>query len=286
MKTFGYLIIVSENKNANYHQLAHALALSIKKTQPLGYDNVAIATDSKDWMPVLHSIWAFDKVIFWNKETHWDGRSFMDEITPWDQTVCLDADMLFLNDYSHWVDKLRDIAPLHIATKALTFRGNLVTSNFYRKIQELNNVPSVYSAYTYFDKHNEDVKKFFKLVKFITKYPVEFRNVILDIDNGAVLGTDEIFGLAIKLLGLTELATVNLPFPRIVHMKSEIQDCYSLSDKWTNELSFCFDRDASLKIGNYEQTDIVHYVQKSLIGIDEINTYKRIIRKRIKDGKL
>lgn len=285
MKTFGYLIIVSESKVANYHQLAHALALSIKKTQPLGYDNVAIATDNKHWMPILKNIWAFDKVIFWDKETHWDGRSFMDEITPWDQTVCLDADMLFFSDYSHWIDKIRELSTLYIPNKVFTFRGELVTSDFYRKLQTLNDIPTLYSAFTYFDKTDQLSIEFFKLVKIITKYPVEFRNMILDNDTGSVFGTDEIFGLASKILGISDKISINLPFPRIVHMKSQIQNCINLSNIWTKELKFSFDRNAELKIGNYEQTDIVHYVQKELITIDEINTYKRIIRKRIKDGK-
>jgi hypothetical protein len=286
MKTFGYLIVVSESNTANYHQLAHALALSIKKTQPLGYDNIAIATDNKNWIPILKNIWAFDKVIFWDKETHWDGRSFMDEITPWDQTVCLDADMLFFSDYSHWIDKIREISSLYIPNKVLTFKGEFATGDHYRKLQKINDIPILYSAFTYFDKDIEISKEFFKLVKIITKYPVEFRNVLLDNDNGAILGTDEIFGLAAKLLGIADKISIDLPFPRIVHMKSRIQNCINLSDVWTKELKFSFDRNAELKIGNYEQTDIVHYVQKELITIDEINTYKRIIRKRIKDGKL
>jgi len=42
MRSFGYLIIVAKHQSHNYHRMAHALALSIKKTQPTGYDNVAI----------------------------------------------------------------------------------------------------------------------------------------------------------------------------------------------------------------------------------------------------
>ncbi len=72
MRTFGYLIIVSKHETHNYHRLAHALALSIKKTQPVGYDNVAIVTDDENWMPILRNIWVFDKIQFWKQETHWD----------------------------------------------------------------------------------------------------------------------------------------------------------------------------------------------------------------------
>lgn len=280
--SFGYLIIVSQSATANYHRLAHALALSIKTTQPFGYDSVAIVTDSEDWIPILNHIWAFDKVIYWDKEKHWDGRSHMDHLSPWDSTVCLDADMLFLSDYSHWIKKLEEFTPLYIPSTVQTFRGDAVTSDYYRKLQTKNNIPTLYSAFTYFKKNHAIVVEFFTLVRYITKYPVEFRNMLLEHDNGAVLGTDEIMGLAAKILGLTDTVSFKLPFPRIVHMKSQVQDCVNLNENWVSDLKFSFDRNANLKIGNYEQTDIVHYVNKNLITIDEIGTYNRITRKRIK----
>ncbi len=281
--SFGYLIVVSESEKCNYHRLAHALALSIKKTQPIGYDNVAIVTDSEKWFPILHHIWAFDKVIFWNKESHWDGRSHMRDLTPWDHTVCLDSDMLFLSDYSHWIDKLTSSTPLYITTKALTFRGDPVTGNFYRKMQSLNNLPNFYSAFTWFKKDDRMVEEFFDLVKYITKYPKEFRNIFIEKDVGTNLGTDEIFALASEILGITDQISFDLPFPRFVHMKSQVQGCSTIKDDWSDTISWYFSRNAELKIGSYEQTDIVHYVQKNLITIDEIGTYDRITRKRIKD---
>jgi hypothetical protein len=281
--TFGYLIIVSNSSTANYHRLAHALALSIKKTQPARYDNVAIVTDSDQWIPVLNHIWAFDKVIFWNKEQHWDGRSHMRDLTPWDNTVCLDADMLFLSDYSHWIDKLQASTPLYVTNKVVTFKGEPVTSDYYRRLQTLNNLPNFYSAFTWFKKDDPLSEEFFELVKYITKYPTQFRNVFIERDNGAVLGTDEIFALAAEILGITDQISYDLPFPRFVHMKSRIQNCPSLQDTWNNQLSWYFNRSAELKIANYEQTDIVHYVHKGLITIDEINTYDRITRQGIKD---
>jgi len=281
---FGYLIVVSESAFTNYHRMAHLLALSIKKTQKIGYDNVAIATDSEAWLPILHHIWAFDRVIFWNKEKHWDGRSYMRDITPWDITVCLDADMIFLNDYSHWIEKLISSTCLYVAKNALTFRGDNVTNDYYRKFQTLNKLPNFYSAYTFFKKDDLLVEDFFEMVKLITKYPEEFRNSFVEKDNGCKLGTDEIFGLAADMLGIVDQISFDLPFPRFIHMKSNVQDCLGLPEKWQEVLPFYFDRNADLRIGNYEQTDIVHYVQKSLVGIDEINTYNRLIKKRIKDG--
>jgi hypothetical protein len=101
---FGYLIVVAEHDEVDYTQLAYALALTIKNTQKPGYDQVAVVTDDPTRISKLNSSWVFDHVIEWNRETFWDGRSWMDQLSPFEYTVCLDADMLFMRDYSHWID--------------------------------------------------------------------------------------------------------------------------------------------------------------------------------------
>ena len=92
---FGYLIFVAAHPDIDYLKLAYALALSIKNTQKPGYDKVALVIDKLELVDNLKSPWVFDHVIAWDKETHWDGRSWMDQLSPFENTVCLDADMLF-----------------------------------------------------------------------------------------------------------------------------------------------------------------------------------------------
>ena len=94
---FGYLLIVAEHDTIDYLSMAYALALSIKNTQKPGYDKVALVIDNKHKVEKLKSPWVFDHVIEWDQETFWDGRSWMDQLTPFDHTVCLDADMLFIH---------------------------------------------------------------------------------------------------------------------------------------------------------------------------------------------
>ena len=124
---FGYLIFVSQHDTVDYLKLAYALAISIKNTQKQGYDKVALVIDDKSKIDNLTSSWVFDEVIEWDKEKFWDGRSWMDKLSPWENTVCLDADMLFLRDYSHWIDYFVENCELYVANKSYTYRGELVT---------------------------------------------------------------------------------------------------------------------------------------------------------------
>ena len=141
--TFGYLIVVNDTDTTNYARLAYTLALSIKNTQKEGFDKVALVINDKTRIEGFNSTWVFDEIIEWDGAVHWDGRSYMDELTPWDATICLDADMLFLRDYSHWAEYFIKNSELYIANKAYTYRGDIVTNDYYRKCFTANELPNL-----------------------------------------------------------------------------------------------------------------------------------------------
>ena len=266
---FGYLLVVAEHESVDYLQLAYALALSIKNTQKEGYDKVALVINDKTKLENLKSPWVFDYVIEWDQETFWDGRSWMDKLTPFDYTVCLDADMLFTRDYSHWAEYFIENSELYIANKAYTYRGELVTSDYYRKTFVKNSLPNLYSFYTFFVKDSQMVTDFFNLQRKIIKNPIEFSNIFLSNHKPKVLGTDEAFALSAKILGIEDEIAYELEFPKVVHMKPMVQNFPWPAEVWSNHIGFYLNRSGQLKIGNYQQHDIIHYVEKDKIT-DEI----------------
>lgn len=268
---FGYLIVVADHAEIDYLRLAYALALSIKTTQKPGYDKVALVIGDKSKLNSLTSAWVFDEIVEWNQETFWDGRSWMYDLSPWENTVCLDADMLFFRDYSHWIDFFIENTDLYIANKSYTYRGEIVTSDEYRKTFTLNLLPNLYSFFTFFKKNITDVKEFFDLSKIIIQNPIEFSNLFLSEYKPKILGTDESFALAAKLLCIEGNIAFPLEFPRVVHMKPMVQNFPWPANKWSDHLGFYFTENCNLKIGNYQQVDIVHYVEKDKITDEIIN---------------
>jgi len=277
---FGYLIVVSTSSEVDYTQLAYALALSIKNTQKPGYDKVALVIDDPQQITRFNSTWVFDHVIHWDKEVYWDGRSWMDQLSPFDETVCLDADMLFLRDYSHWIDYFVENAELYIANKAYTYRGETVTSDEYRRTFTKNNLPNLYSMYTFFKKDSKLAKEFFTLGRYILKNPKEFSNLFLSVNKPKVVGTDEAFALSGKLLDITDDVAYELEFPRIVHMKPMVQNWPWPADSVSDHVGFYLNKKGQLKIGNYQQSDIVHYVEKDKINTEMINILEEIAWKK------
>jgi len=278
--TFGYLLVVSEHTTVDYLNLAYALAISIKNTQKEGYDQVALVIDNKEKLNGLKSSWVFDHVIEWNQETFWDGRSWMDKLSPFDATVCLDADMLFTRDYSHWIDYFLENCDLYVANKSYTYRGELVNDAYYRKAFTKNQLPNLYSMYTFFKKDSTLAKEFFDLGREIIKNPIEYTNLFLSEYKPKIIGTDEAFALSAKILDIQDQIAYPLEFPRIVHMKPMIQNWPWPADTWSDHLGFYLNRSGKLKIGNYQQHDIVHYVEKDKINTEMISILEEIVWKK------
>lgn len=277
---FGYLLVVAEHESVDYLQLAYGLALSIKNTQKPGYDQVALVIDNADKVKDLNSPWVFDHVIEWKEETFWDGRSWMDKLSPFDATVCLDVDMLFTRDYSHWIEYFLENCELYVANKSYTYRGELVTGDDYRKAFTKNKLPDLYSFYTFFKKGSELADQFFTLGRYILKNPVEFSNLYLSEHKPKVLGTDEAFALSSKILDITDQIAYPLEFPRVVHMKPMVQNWPWPADCWSDHVGFYFDKTGKLKIGNYQQHDIVHYVEKDKMTDEMVNILEEIAWKK------
>lgn len=273
---FGYLIFVTKHDTVDYLQAAYALALSIKNTQKPGYDKVCLMTDDVEAVKKLASPWVFDHVAEHNGEQGWDARSWMDKFSPFENTVCLDADMLFFRDYSHWIDYFVENCDLYVANNAYTYRGDLVTSTYYRKAFVENNLPNLYSMYTFFKKDSDAAKEFFALGRHIIKNPTDFKNQFMPNHKPKVIGTDEAFALSAKILDIADNIAYTLDFPRVVHFKGQVQNWPWPADTASDHVGFYFNLKANLKIGNYQQDDIVHYVEKDLLNTEMVSILESI----------
>lgn len=274
---FGYLLVVNQTEDTpNYAKMAYALALSIKNTQKPGYDKVALVINDRKFIENFKSLWVFDHIIDWDDKSFWDGRSYMDRLTPFEYTVCLDTDMIFLRDYSHWVDYFIENSELYVPNKSYTYRGELVTGDHYRKAFVKNNLPNLYSFYTFFKKDSLLVKEFFSLVRYITEYPKEFSNLFLSDHKPKIVGTDEAFALSSKILDITDQIAYDLEFPRVIHLKPMIQNWPWPADVVTYHVGLYFNKRGNMTIGNFKQADIVHYVEKDFMTDENINILEEL----------
>ena len=273
--TKGYICIVQNNETVDYLRLAYALGLSIKNTQSK-IDKLSIVTDIED-IPI-HIQNVFDNIIPIKndraKNSDWKLDNIVDlyEYSPYEETVMLDSDMLFLSDVSHWWDTMnkRDI---WFTTKTKTYRGtNTPKNTIYRQEFIKNDLPSVYNAFFYFKK-SDTAYELFQMMKHIVENWDECCRRYLSVQKPKIFSTDVAFGLAVKLLGLTENATVpQLNFPYFIHMKAQNQGWSSkkhdIVEDWTKLTDVSFDRfnnSLGIKIGTVRQFGPLHYHIKHFI---------------------
>jgi len=270
----GYLILAQSSGNNNYVKMAYALAMSIKITQKK-YNAVAIAVDDRRVVPT-EMVAAFDHIVeipwvddavdsSWKIENKWK-YVFM---SPFDETVVLDADMIMTGEIDQWWDILGR-HELFFTTTPKTFRNGDVVSDYYRKTFTSNKLPNVYTAFMYFKK-TDLVYEFFELVKQIFHNWERFYYEFLDDTRPKAVSGDVCYALAVKIMGIEEITCTNL-IPGFVHMKTQVQgiDDVLVGEDWTKSIPTYYTHDGRLKVGNFHQVLPFHYFVKEWLSDDII----------------
>jgi len=150
--------------------------------------------------------------------------------TPFRQTIKLEADMMVASAVDHWwtMFEHRDVV---ISQGCRTFYDQSATSRKYRQIFDVNNLPDVYNAVTYW-RLSKTAQDFFSLVRAIFENWDQYKTLLKFPEN--VPSTDVVYAMAAQIIGPEQ---VMLPVdlgPQIVHMKSGINP-YTAT-RWTDEL--------------------------------------------------
>lgn len=277
MRTFkrdrGFLVF-AQNGETDFVRLAYGLALSLRATQrDVPWLSVLVTPGTE--MPDRYRE-VFDEVIDipwgdeaqnsdWKLENEWKAI----HCTPYRETIKLDADMLFTHDISTWWDILAR-QDIWFATDVETYRGDVATSDHYRKTFTSNDLPNLYTAMMYF-KATDPTLELFEMVETIYHNWETFFYEFLDNTRPDHVSTDVVFALAVKLLDIeNEVTFRDFSIPRFVHMKTRVQGWPSdASETWMDHLSGTVTPDLEVKIGRYRQMLPVHYQDKAFLT-DEI----------------
>ena len=275
----GFLSVAQNTSQIDYVRLAYAQALSIKATQANVNKYAVMVTPGTDIPDKYKQV--FDEVI----DVPWGDmssktRKFENEwktyhITPWDETIKVESDILFTSDITDWWRFLSD-KELWFTSDVYTYRNEVVYSRACRQMFDDNGLPNVYNGLMFFKKCDLALS-FFELAEIIFKnYPV-FSKEILDKSRPLWPDTDTVYAMAVKLLEIEPLVMQhNVHMPTFVHMKTELQNWMSFNSyDWTNQVHATFTDDLELKIGMYKQNLPVHYHVKSFITDEIIGKYER-----------
>jgi hypothetical protein len=264
----GFILYANNTDNVDYVKMACALAMSIKLTQKPELSNVSLITDNV--VPDKY-LKLFDKVIPVPWKTDSTSRYSVDDrwkiyhVTPYEENISLDVDMLVLKDLSLlW--KFFENYDIYYTSKVLDYRGNTATSDYYRKAFTANNLPNVYSALHYFHK-SEKSKEFYKWLEFITNNWELFYGKYVSEHYPGRPSMDVTAAIAAKIMSenSSEFTSNISKLPTFVHMKPQLQSWRTPVDSWMQSVGSYFDNNCNLKIGNFQQSEIFHYVEKDFL---------------------
>jgi hypothetical protein len=275
----GFLIFSKDTNEKKFSKCAYALALSIKIHCP--ESSVSIVTDN---IPEEYK-YIFDNIIDipWNDDRNIttfaaEHRWKLYHCTPYDETIVLDSDMLVLDDISFYWNFFKNYS-VYYTTDVINYRGNLVNDIHYRKCFISNNLPNFYSALHYFKK-SEESKEFFNLVEIITNNWELFYGKFVSLNYPRQPSMDVTASLAAKILDKeTAFSLKNSPI-KFVHMKPLLQEWETPPILWRDKVGSYFNERCELKIGNFKQSGVFHYIEKDFIT-DQILS---ILEERIKNN--
>lgn len=283
MTTKGYLTIAENSDRGNYLEMAYCLGMSIKLTQSK-VNGISVAVTPGTEIPD-HYRKVFDEIIELPWEDDAQGEKFKVHnkwkyihISPYEETVFLDTDMLFFRDVSGWWD-LMAAQDMWFSTNPLTYKGTPFVGDYYRKLFTANDLPDTYNAFAYF-KRTQMTYEVFHMVELITHNWEKFEYDYLSEMRPKWFSMDVAFALALKLTGHMEEATNNYyKIPSFIHMKSQgqgwnIQAGKTLSEDWTKYVPVNFTPDLECKIGGYRILEPLHYHLNDFLNPQMISYYE------------
>lgn len=232
----GYLIPAINTESVDYKECAEQLAASIRQHHPQAH--ITILTE--DQLP-YGNLGGYAN----------DWQCF--HASPYRETIKLEADMIAAGPIDHWwtLFEKRDVV---ISQGARDFYGQYTLDRRYRRIFDVNHLPDVYNAVTYW-RLSSTAQEFFNLVRNIFENWSQWRTLLKFSED--VPSTDVVYAMAATVMGVE---TVTLPpkmGPSIVHMKPGI---IPVRNDWTQELVW---EANPVRIQTVAQWGLVHYHKKS-----------------------
>lgn len=265
----GFLIFAQNARNENYIKQAYALALSIKGSQR-EVTSVALMTNERVPDEYIH---AFDFVVDipWSVTAEdimfsTDSRWKIFHVTPFDETIVLDSDMLLLEDVSSWWQYLSKY-DIHFCSRIKNFRGEVVVDNIHRKTFIENELSNPYFALHYFKK-SDLALDFYKTVEFVIKNWEWHYTKFAPKSYQPWVSMDLSSAIAIEILGIQEQAMTEFSPLEFTHMKAPLQGWNPPPLKWTDAVHYFLNSKNEFMISNIKQRPLLHYIEKDFITAD------------------
>jgi len=176
--------------------------------------------------------------------------------SPFRQTIKIEADMIIPHSIDHWWQMLehKDVV---LTTGARNYHNQITSDRTYRKIFDVNNLPDVYNAITYW-RVSRTSHNFFNIVRSLfSSWKVMQPHIKMGLADPGT--TDLIYAIAAALIGVENVTLPGTSYPSLIHMKGKIN--WLAEEDWTKELIWELDK-SNIRINTIDQEYPFHYYIK------------------------
>lgn len=259
----GHLFF-AQNSGVDYLTQAYAAALTIKKHNK--FDATCLVTN--DTVPLKY-LKAFDKIemIPWtddaaNSDWKIENRWKLIHVSPFDETIVYDSDVLILSSNDHWWNGLENKS-LALTNKVVNYKNMIIHDTVYRKTFLDNNLPNVYFGVHYFKK-DKIAFEFYKWLEIIVKNWRMFYN------EHTLNNTQKFCSMDVSAAIATKIMAAEYEFARcnplsFTHMKPAIQGWHPAPSSWQSAVSVHVNDKLELRINNFLQKGVFHYTEDNFL---------------------
>lgn len=261
----GFILFAQNTTSVDYITQAYALALSIKISQE-HVTNVSLVTNDpvpKKYQKVFDQIIPIPWITEANTALAGEHRWKLFHITPYDETIVLDTDMLLLEDISVWWEYCKNY-DFKFCSKIKNYKLDVVTDTYHRKVFIANKLSNPYFALHYFKKTNPTYE-FYKTLEFVCNNWEWAYNKFASDEYQNWLSMDLAAAIAIEITGSHEQAIDILSPLEFIHMKTPIQGWSPIPSSWQDTVPYVLNGKGELVVGNIKQSKLFHYVEKNFI---------------------
>jgi hypothetical protein len=274
----GFVVFAQNTDKVDYIKQAYALALSIKYSQ-LNVTSVSLVTNSTVLKKYRN---LFDQIIPipWCNDSDQsvlaaEHRWKLFHVSPYDETIVLDTDMLMLEDISDWWAYCTNY-DIKFCGRVRNYKLEVVHDTYHRKAFIENKLTNPYFALHYFKK-SQAAYEFYKVLEFVCNNWEWCYNLFAPVEYQPWLSMDLATAIAIEISGQYDIIDHIGPL-EFTHMKTPIQGWHPIPASWQDTVPWVFNNKGSLVVGNIKQDKLFHYVEKNFISNTVLSKLEELAR--------
>ena len=259
---------------------AYTTALSIKTCDPAASICLIVDDIEKDLISGYENVFDYIIELPFGNTAYKDGFHGSNiwqlrEASPYDETIYIDYDTLFLNTDINQLWEILDVYDIAMPDISRSFRNQPLDRRQLFEFENHYKFPMLYSNFIYFKKDSQLAIDWFKMADPVFQNWRDVYTQLMNDKKPLSFNKNVLCNIVTHLLDATNEVSVSLNNLYDLHVHSQHLWNKDIPDNWTETLNYWFPENNRLIVENsIISSGIVHYRDEIFITEEIINEYR------------